>query len=114
MLARLQEWADTINARHSVNPYILLGLLTACAPFFYFSIYKLIRSLAKKQSGPIFVWSSIFLAATAIPWLYVLAFGKNLPWYIYLVLGALIAQGAYSLIRKLIKKSAFGGKPDSG
>jgi hypothetical protein len=110
----LQEWADTITARHSVNPYVLIGLLVACAPFFYFSIYKLIRSLAKKQSKNILVWSSVFLAATALPWLYVLAFGKNLPWYIYLVLGALLAQSIYSLIRKLVKKPAAGGKPDSG
>ena len=107
----MQEWADTITARHSVNPYVLIGLLVACSPFFYFSIYKLIRSLAKKQRKQILVWSSIFLAATALPWLYVLAFGKNLPWYIYLVLGALIAQGIYSLIRKLTKNQVTGEKP---
>jgi len=43
----------------------------------------------------------VFLAATATPYLYVLLFGRNLPWYVYLILAALLAQGVYSLVKKI-------------
>ena len=69
--------------QYGVNPVIFLGLIVACAPFFYYSIYRLVRAVAKKEKGRVALWSSVFLAATSLPYLYVLLFGRNLPWYIY-------------------------------
>ena len=99
----ITDKADTIQADFSVNPYIFLALLVACAPFFYYSIYRLARSVAAKKITLVYRSSAVFLAATSLPYLYVLAFGKNLPWWIYLIFGVLIAQAIVSLIRKLIR-----------
>ena len=97
----IREQMATARQQYGVNPVIFLGLMAACAPAFYYSIYRLIRAVAKKEKGRIALWSSVFLASTAIPYLYVLLFGRNLPWYIYLILAALVGQGVYQLVKKI-------------
>jgi hypothetical protein len=91
----------TARLQYGVNPVIFLGLIVACAPFFYYSIYRLVRAVAKKEKGRVALWSSVFLAATSLPYLYVLLFGRNLPWYIYGVFIALVGQGVYQLVKKI-------------
>jgi len=85
-----------------VNPYLFIALTTICAPPFYYSIYRLTKALATKQRRQMSLWSSVFLGASALPYLYVLVCGSNMPWWIYLILGALLAQGTVSLVRKLV------------
>lgn len=109
LLATLHKWAEGINARHGVNPWVFFGLMVGCAPIFYYSIYRLGRAAVKRDSGQLNVWGAVFLAATALPYLYVMVFGRNLPWYIYLVLGALLAQGLWSLLRRR-RRAAEGEK----
>ena len=101
LLDFITQKADFIRAEHAVNPYVFLLLLVICAPFFYFSAYRLFRALAARKPDPIIRWSSVFLAATAVPYLYVLVFGRNLPWWVYLVIVLLLGQGVFSLVRKL-------------
>jgi hypothetical protein len=111
VMGKVQEWSRAARDIYSVDPIVFVVLIVACAPFFYFSIYRLVRALAKKDRGGVTVWSSVFLAATVIPYLYVLFFGRNMPWWIYIVLGILLAQGAYSLVRKLREGAKTGRSP---
>jgi len=101
IIAWINDQAAAARAQYAVNPWVFLGLMVACAPVFYYSIYRLIRAVAQKDKSRITLWSSVFLAATATPYLYVLLFGRNLPWYVYLILAALLAQGVYSLVKKI-------------
>lgn len=108
-MAWLLGWLNGIQARHGINPWVFLGLMVGCAPLFYYSIYRLGRAAVKKDAGQLNLWGMVFLAATALPYLYVMAFGRNLPWYIYLVLGALLAQGLWSLLRRRRQAEEGGG-----
>ncbi|OPY44176.1 MAG: hypothetical protein A4E42_01081 [Methanoregulaceae archaeon PtaU1.Bin222] len=101
ILAWIHEQMASARQQYGVNPAVFLGLMVACAPFFYYSIYRLVRAVAKKEKGQVALWSSVFLAATSVPYLYVLLFGRNLPWYIYGVFLTLIGQGIYQLIKKI-------------
>lgn len=102
LLHKLQGWAAQIQLRHDINPWLFLALMAGCAPFFYYSIYRLARAAAVKDGKSIKLWSAIFLAATVLPYLYVMAFGRNLPWYVYLLLAALVGQGLWSLLKKVL------------
>jgi hypothetical protein len=104
LAALLQRWAATISASYGVNPYLFIALTTICAPAFYYSIYRLTKALAARQRRQALAWSSVFLDATALPYGYVLVFGRNLPWWIYLILGVLLAQGVVALVRKLTNR----------
>ncbi len=102
----LHQWRSTIQATYGVNAYLYLALTTVCAPPFYYSIYRLTKALATRQRRLVPLWSSVFLGATALPYLYVLVCGRNMPWWIYLILGALLVQGTVSLVRKLTPASS--------
>jgi hypothetical protein len=100
-IGRLMQGArDT----YGVDPVVFIVIYFVSVPFFYFSIYRMVRALAKRRQQEILVWCMVFLGATAAPFLYVLFFGHNLPWWVYVVIAALIGQGVWSLIRRLRKK----------
>lgn len=93
---------------YGVDPVAFLIIYFASAPFFYYSIFRIVRALAKGLRREIMIWSMVFLGATAAPFIYVLLFGRNLPWGVYAVIGLLLAQGVYSLVRKLTRKAPGG------
>lgn len=103
LIAGIQPWMDSVRIKYGVNPAFFLVLMVLCAPFFYFSIYRLIRAGIQKDKKALTLWSTVFLAATIIPYLYVLFFGHNLPWYVYLILAVLIGHSGWSLVKKLKK-----------
>ncbi len=86
---------------YDVNPAIFLVIYLMSVPFFYYSLFRMMRAFAKKRGKEVLVWSTVFLCATAAPFIYVLFFGRNLPWWVYGIIALLIGQGIFSLIRKL-------------
>ena len=103
VLGWIRDVMRSARENYGVNPVVFLVIYLVSAPVFYFSIFRMVRALAKGLRNEITLWSTAFLAATAAPFLYVLFFGRNLPWWVYVVIGLLIAQGVYSLVRRLKK-----------
>ena len=127
------EWIDRVvlhwvrgvmqaaRDNYGVDPVAFLVIYLVSVPFFYWSIFAMVRALARRQSRAIMLWSTVFLGSTAAPFLYVLFFGRNLPWWVYVVIALLIGQGVYSLVRRLTgkgkengKEKADGGPPSAG
>ena len=104
VLGAIRDMMHAARDNYGVDPVAFIVIYLASAPFFYYSIFRMLRALARRQQQGIIVWSMVFLGATAAPFLYVLVFGRNLPWWVYVVIGALIGQGVYSLIRRLRKR----------
>ncbi len=95
---------DAARADYGVNPVVFLCLLFGASPVFYFSIYRMVRAIARKRMSEVTLWSTIFLLSTAAPYLYVLIAGRNLPWWVYIIIALLVGQGVWSLVRRLRKK----------
>jgi hypothetical protein len=122
ILGAIRDMMRAARDTYGVNPVAFIVIYLVTVPFFYYSIFRMLRALARRQQQGIIAWSMVFLGSNAAPFLYVLVFGRNLPWWVYLVIGLLLAQGVYSLIRRLRKKappavsgdqrSAGGGKPE--
>ena len=104
VLGSIRELMRAARETYGVDPIAFLVIYLVSAPFFYFSIFRMVRALAKGLRNEIPIWSMIFLGSTAAPFIYVLVFGRNLPWWVYAVIGLLIGQGVYSLVRKLTRK----------
>ena len=112
------EWFDRVvlgsirglmraaRENYGVDPVAFLVIYLASVPFFYFSIYRMLRALARRQQQQqqIIAWSMVFLGSTAAPFVYVLFFGRNLPWWVYVVIALLVGQGVFSLVRRLRKR----------
>jgi presenilin-like A22 family membrane protease len=92
ILRWVRELMRTARESYGVDPVAFLVIYLVSVPFFYFAIFRMVRS-------------TVFLAATAAPFLYVLLFGRNLPWWVYAVIALLIGQGVYSLVRRLTRKT---------
>lgn len=108
VLGAVREMMRAARETYGVDPVAFIVIYLASAPFFYYSIFRMVRSLALRRQQGIITWSMMFLAATAAPFIYVLIFGRNLPWWVYVVIGLLLAQGVYSLVRRLRKKGTTG------
>jgi hypothetical protein len=120
VLGTTSDLMRSAQENYKVDPVVFLVIYFASAPFFYYSIFRMVRALALRKQQGILLWSMVFLGSTAAPFLYVLFFGRNLPWWVFVVIGLLIGQGVFSLIRRLRKKppaavrkkgpAAVGGK----
>jgi hypothetical protein len=106
VLGWIREVMQAARANYGVEPVAFLVIYLVSVPFFYYSIFRMVRALARKLRREVMIWSAVFLGSTAAPFLYVLFFGHNLPWWVYGVIGLLIGQGVYSLVRRLTKKPA--------
>jgi hypothetical protein len=111
VLGGIHDVMNAARANYGVDPVAFLVIYLASVPFFYYSIFRMVRALARGKRNEIMIWSAVFLASTAAPFLYVLFFGHNLPWWVYVVIGLLIGQGVYSLVRRLTKKPAEPTNP---
>ena len=116
----LTDWVRGVYTQaretYGVNPAVFLGIYLGCGPVFYYSLFRLVRSLARKSGREAGLWSAVFLAATAAPYLYVLVFGRNLPVWVYGILALLIGQGVWSLVRRLGRREKIRQSvgPDEG
>ncbi|HTP58439.1 MAG TPA: hypothetical protein VMM82_05935 [Spirochaetia bacterium] len=108
-LGQVGALMQAARQNYGVNPVVFLVIYLGSAPFFYYSIFRMVRALTRRLANEVMIWSAIFLAATAAPFLYVLFFGKNLPWWVYLIIALLIGQGVFSLVRRLTRKPAPKG-----
>ena len=104
VISWMQGIQQSAVERYGVDPLVWLIIATAASPVFYYSIYRLVRALARRRGNEIMLWSAVFLAATVAPYIYVLLFGRNLPWWIYAAMALLVGQGVFSLVRKLAGK----------
>ena len=110
ILSQIRGLTQAARDNYSVDPVVFLVIYFVSVPFFYYSLFRMIRALAQKRGAQIMLWSTVFLAATVAPFLYVLLFGRNLPWWVYGIIALLIGQGVFSLVTKLRGKPAAGAK----
>ncbi|HUJ74428.1 MAG TPA: hypothetical protein VL359_06195 [bacterium] len=106
VLGTVRDLMRAARDDYGVDPVAFIVIYLVSVPFFYFSIYRMIRALARRRQQEIIVWSAVFLASTVAPFIYVLFFGRNLPWWVYVVIALLVGQGVYSLVRRLTRKPA--------
>jgi hypothetical protein len=104
VLGGIRGLMQAARTTYGVEPVVFLVLYIASGPFFYYSLFRMVRALARKLRNEMMIWSTIFLSSTVAPFLYVLFFGRNLPWWVYGMIALLLGQGVYSIVRRLMKK----------
>jgi hypothetical protein len=112
VVAKVQAWIVSTRETYGVDPVVFLVISTVNAPFFYYSAWRLVKAAAKRDTARLPLWATLFLVAVVVPYVYVLFWGHNLPWYIYGAMALLVAQGVWTLVKKMRKRSAPpDGKP---
>ena len=100
IVSKFHALARQAVAQYGVNPVIFLTIYLSGIPVFYYSLFRMMRALARKLEKDVVVWSMVFLCSIVAPFIYVLLFGRNLPWWVYGIIALLIGQGVFALIRK--------------
>ena len=67
ILSWVARQMEAARADYGVNPVVFLVLLFGASPVFYYSIYRMVRAVAKKHLNEVTLWSMIFLLSTAAP-----------------------------------------------
>ena len=110
VVAKVQAWIASTRETYGVDPVVFLVISTINAPFFYYTAFRLVKAAAKRETARLPLWATLFLVSVVVPYVYVLFWGRNLPWYIYAAMGLLVAQGVWTLVKKLRRK----GPPPNG
>ena len=96
-------WLADIRASYHVDPLIFGALyLTGIVPF-WFSIYKIITGLKRRDFRQVRIYGLVLGIAIILPFAYVAIFGRNLPIWFWGVAGLIILSSLYSVYRKLKK-----------
>jgi hypothetical protein len=104
VVAKVQAWIASTRETYGVDPVVFLVITTVNAPFFYYTAFRLVRAAAKRDTAHLPLWAMLFLTAVVVPYVYVLFWGRNLPWYVYAAMGLLVAQGVWTLVKRLRKR----------
>ncbi|MEO6962627.1 MAG: hypothetical protein ABIY90_11700 [Puia sp.] len=101
-LETAKEWFLGLGAKYHVNPIIFGSIYVGAIPFFFASLWWIIRNLKNKKSvvPPVLSAGFFFLSA----YLYLLLVGRNIPAWVYLMVGVLIFYGSWSTIRTIKRK----------
>ena len=98
-----REWFLSLGEKYNVNPYIFGGIYVGAIPFFFLSLYWMIKSIKKKKPIilPVLLTGFFFISS----YLYLIIVGKNIPVWVYIFIGLMISYGVYSTLKKVKQKT---------
>lgn len=98
-----KEWFLSLGEKYHVNPYIFGGIYIGAIPFFFLSLYRVIKNIKQKKSivFPVLLTGFFFVSA----YLYLIIAGKNIPVWVYIFIGLMVVYGIYSTIKKIKEKT---------
>ncbi len=100
-VGKIAELMHIGQETYRVNPVLFLMIYVGSAPVYYYALYRVVRAFFNVLREELRLWSTVFLVATAAPFLYVLFFGRNLPWWSYLLIALIVLQAVGTLVWKL-------------
>jgi len=98
----IKEWFLSLGVKYHVNPLIFGSIYVGAIPFFFASLWWLVRNYKNRKPIvlPVLMTGFFFLSA----YLYLIIVGRNIPVWVYFVIGVLVVYGAWSTIRKIRSK----------
>jgi ubiquinone/menaquinone biosynthesis C-methylase UbiE len=97
-------WLHTIEQNYSVNPVIFAVLYFGTFIPCWYYVFKIIWALKNREVNRLLWYFSVELFLLALPYLYVLIWGRNLPFWVYIVLILLIILSSITVFRKINEK----------
>jgi hypothetical protein len=108
LISSLQDLMRTAREVYGVDPIVFVVIYLACAPFWYFSLFRILRAVATKRTSELMLWGTVFLGTSVAPFVYVMIFGRNLPWWVYAIIAILVGEALWTLAKKLRKPADEG------
>ncbi len=90
-----------IHQDYGVNPIIFAIIYFGGAPFFWFSIYKIISGLKNKNITQVRIFAVILGITIIAPFVYVAIFGHNVPYWFWIFAAIIIIYAIYNAFRRI-------------
>jgi len=97
----LKNWFSQIQQNYGVNPIVFAIIYFGSAPFFWFSIYKIIAGFKNKNINQVRIFGIILGITIIAPFVYVAIFGHNVPFWFWIFAVIIIAYAVYNVFRKI-------------
>lgn len=101
LLSYLKNWLVKIHQDYGVNPIIFAIIYFGGAPFFWFSIYKIISGLKNKNITQMRIFAVILGITIIAPFVYVAIFGHNVPYWFWIFAAIIIIYAIYNAFRRI-------------
>lgn len=93
------NWTQLIELNYSINPMVFVIIyLVTFIPCWYF-LFLIYKSIKRKSSITVLVLIEIFLLI--LPYLYILALGRNVPIWVYVLIVFIVGISVYDLWRRI-------------
>jgi hypothetical protein len=99
MIENIKEWFLSLGAKYNVDPVVFGVIYVGAIPFFFLSVWWIVRNYKMKKSIVLPVMSTGLCFVSA--YLYLIIVGKNIPFWVYFFIAAMVVYGIYSTIRKV-------------
>jgi hypothetical protein len=98
-LTTIKDWFLGLGKHYHVNPFIFGGIYVGAIPFFFASLYWVVRNIRKKRAFllPSLLTGFFFISA----YLYLIVVGKHIPVWVYIFLALMVIYGGYSTLIKI-------------
>ena len=103
IVSRLHDWFLGLGSQYGVDPVIFGSIYVGAIPFFLLAIAWLVRRLRAGRSIVVPVLCAGFCFVSA--YLYLAMVGHDIPVWVWVALGLLVAYGAVSTVRDVLKRS---------
>jgi hypothetical protein len=107
-LDSIRNWLAEIKQNYGVNPVIFAIIYFGCTVPFWFSIYKIIAGLKKKDHRQVRAFGIMLALAIIAPFVYVAMFGHSIPVWFWMIAAALILYSAFTVLRRFGLGSGTG------
>ena len=101
---RLRSEGNLIGLkRYKFSSYIFGGIYIGAIPFFFLSLYRMIKNIKNKKPFvlPALLTGFFFISA----YLYLIIVGRNIPVWVYFFIAIMIGYGVYSTLKKIKEKT---------
>ena len=103
IVSRLHDWFLGLGSQYGVDPVVFGAIYVGAIPFFLLAIAWLVRRLRAGRSIVVPVLCAGFCFVSA--YLYLAMVGHDIPVWVWVALGLLVAYGAVSTVRDVLKRS---------
>lgn len=95
----IKEWFLDLGDQYNVNPIIFGSIYVGAIPFFFASLWWVIKNKRQQKSivFPVLLTGFFFLSA----YIYLIISGRNIPFWVYLIIAGLVIYGAIAAIKKV-------------
>jgi hypothetical protein len=110
----IRSYYDLAVNTYHVNPVVFLILYLGAVPFFYLSIFFVLREVVRlRKTGrrltlntladdrTLDVWFIVFVVANVLPYVYIAIWGRNVPLWVWIPILLVIAYAAYRFYQQV-------------